>query len=118
MAPSRYLGLPWKPWGEVDFWLTQGLDWLDEQVCYCGSGLWHEDCVDPATEEHLEVVEEVHYGIAAIERWRDENKEADPGTQVRVRLLSPDERRMSPEERKRARAMAEIAEMKRRHGLT
>lgn len=113
MPPSKYLGLPWKPWGEVDFWLTQGLDNLDARICHCGSGLWREDCTDPANEENLHVVTEVHYGQAVLERWRKENGEPEPGTFAAVKFLSAEEAKQMEHDR----AAAEIAAMKARHGL-
>lgn len=107
------MGLPYKPWGETDFWLTQGLANYQDRVCHCGSGLFYADCVDPLTEHHLVVEEEIHYGKAALERHREQNPESDPGSMISVRLLSDDEQRLSAEER----AAQEIAEMKARHGL-
>ena len=115
MPPSRYLGLPWKPWGETDFWLTQGLDSLDEQFCHCGSGLLYVDCVNPANEHRIEVVTETHYGRAALERFQqDEENDPPPGTSLAVQLVPEG---VDVEVRAQQQAMAEIEEMKRRHGL-
>ena len=46
MSPSRYLGLPWRPWGDTDDWLTQAYERYRVLLCSCGSGQFRADCLD------------------------------------------------------------------------
>lgn len=119
MSPSKYLGLPWRPWGETDFWLTQGLDELDARICECGCGLFREDCTDPDKEHRMQIVTVKHYGQAVIDDYRSEHgDEIDPGTFVAVMLLPEGETARDPKDVERERAAAEVAAMKARHGLS
>lgn len=86
------------------------MDNLDARICYCGSGLWRDECTDPANENSLHVVTEVHYGQAVLERWRKDNPEPDPGTLASVQFMTAEDAKRLEQER----AQAEIAALAKR----
>lgn len=88
-------------------------------VCHCGSGLFRADCVNPENEHRMQVVTETHYGQAVLDEIRnDETFDPGPGALISVQLLPAGETAKHPNELAREQAAAEVAEMKRRHGLS
>lgn len=118
MPPSRYLGLPWKPWGETDFWLTQGWAAFLELLCPCGSGQFREDCTNEELAGRWQVVTETHHAQASIAEFQRERGDDLPaGTWLGVRMLAEGEKQSDPFEFDPAAAEAENAAMRKRFNL-
>ena len=89
MPPSRYLGLPWREWGDTDVALVSALDTLEALQCPCGCGQYADLAHDPDTDGWWDVdTETVCYAGAAIAEWRDNKgpEQLDKGALVYVRL--------------------------------
>lgn len=68
----------------------------------------------------MHVVTQIHYGQAALDRWRTEHRKTDPepGQLVSVQLLPEGVTEDDLARSERDRAAAEIAAMRRRHRQT
>lgn len=54
VAPSKYLRLGFKRWGETDYLLTQALALFEESMCPGGCGQHTDESMDPANEGRYE----------------------------------------------------------------
>lgn len=79
--------LPWKPWGETDFWLTQGFAEYRSRICPCGCGQWYADCTNPDLANRWQVETDTDYARAALDEWQKDNPDPAAGTMLSVRLL-------------------------------
>lgn len=119
LSPSRYLGLPWKRWGETDFWLTQGYADYLERLCPCGCGQFSADCTDPDTAGRWQVYLKQCQARDAIDDYQQEHSsELTAGSLIGVHLLPFGQVPRSPAALDEGEAAAQIEAMKRRHGLT
>lgn len=106
---TRYLQLPWPEWGEVDFLLTQAYDQYKHNICPCGCGFWESECTDRANAKKFVVEEKTFYGQRALDEWRKDHPDPEPGVQPTLRLISAE---MSEQDYARAEVEALRRRMK------
>lgn len=83
MPPTTVLGLPYEPWGETDCLLVMARAALRDQICRCGCGQYIDEAHNPASKYTVDVV--TCQAGAALERYRKEHPEPEPGQMVTVR---------------------------------
>ena len=97
IPPTRYLQLPWAPWGEVDYTLTMALAAHERSLCPCGCGQPADVAHDDDTEGRWQVEVPTCYAKAAIDEFMSEHSDdLDPGQMVGVRLLPEGEEPRDP----------------------
>lgn len=80
--------MPWREWGETDRVLSLVLDTHENLLCPCGCGQWMPYAHDPDTDGAWEVDEGVVcYAGAALERWRKDNDQPEPGLMPLVKWI-------------------------------
>ena len=119
IPPTRYLQLPWREFGEVDFLLTEGFRQYKRLICSCGCGQWRAECQDSSTEGRWQVNSEICYAREAISEFQEKHKDDLPaGLMLGVELLPMGVIPRDPLEVGEEDARAAIAAMRARHNLT
>ena len=97
MAPTRYLGLPWREWGETDAALTSALHTLDAMACRCGCGQYVDEAHDEALADRWQPRVAICYARRAITQFEDDHKgDIKPGDLVWLELLPEGEQVVDP----------------------
>lgn len=117
VPPTKYLGLPWRKWGETDYLLTQAFDLADRNTCReCGG--WAPDC----RGEHLGREWQVHVSVCrateAIEEFKEQHEgELTPGMVLWATLLPEGQEAADPLAFDADRARAEFEAHQAKFGL-
>lgn len=97
MAPSRYLGLPWREWGATDVALNMALHTLEAMACPCGCGQPVDECHDEDNAGRYQVEVTTCQARVALAAFQADHKgDLEPGSLLSVRLLGEGETPADP----------------------
>lgn len=85
MAPSKFLGLGFKAWGETDFLLTMALEAHEASLCAGGCGQYADVAHDDDADGWFEADDSVQcHACAAQQRLEKESETREPGAMIHV----------------------------------
>lgn len=85
MAPSKFLGLGFKPWGETDFLLTMALEEHEASLCAGGCGQYSDEAHDDDAEGWYEADDSVQCHACAARQILEKRSESqEPGQMIHV----------------------------------
>ena len=118
MAPSRYLGLPWREWGETDAALTSALHTLDAMACPCGCGQDMDQAHDERLADRWQPrVVTCWAGRVLADFRKDHEDQIKPGDLVHLELLPEGQTATDPLGYDPVRAREAWLEQQRKYGL-